>query len=139
MSIFYYFFPIIVNFWLSFDDFFYLVLIVLDDCVWELCWLSLIDYFWLLFLIEFWLSWMIVFESYVDCLWLITFDDCFLLSFDCPWWLSLRVMLNIDYFLWLFFIIIFLLFILNMYFCECKIVSFEAFWYHLILIYSNKR
>ena len=100
-------------------------------------------------------------------LWLITFDDCFWLSFYCPWWLSLRVMLivfddcfwllflikfwlslmivfesYVDY--WLFFMVVFCyyifwLFILHMYFCGCTIVSFKAFWYHLILIYSNKR
>ena len=63
--------PMIVNFWLSFDD----------------C-----------FLLEFWLSLMIVFESYVDCfLWLffmialdwvlIVFDDCFFIEF----WLSLMI------------------------------------------------
>ena len=146
------FLPMIVNFWLSFDAcfllefwlslmimidsyddywfllmivFFYWVLIVLDDCVWDLCWLSLIDCFWWLFFIKFWffydcfffyyfLWWLCL--SYVDCLWLIAFDDCFWLSFDffydcffyyCLWWLCLRVMLIvfIDYFWWLFFIL----------------------------------
>ena len=69
------FLPMIVNFWLSFDD----------------C-----------FLLEFWLSFMIMFVSYDDCVWwlffmilldwvLIVFDDCFLLSFDCLWWLFFMI------------------------------------------------
>ena len=37
-----------------------------------------------------------------------------------------------------FFIIYFDCFILDMYFCGCKIVCFNAFWYYLTLIHCNK-
>ena len=121
------FLPMIVNFWLSFDD-----------CVWELCWLCLI----IVFYDSSWLSF--------DCLWwlclMIVFYDSSWLSFDCLWWFFLLVFF-IEF--WLSLIIVFesydywlllmiFLFVLNMYFCECKIVSFKAFWYHLTLIHCNK-
>ena len=151
---------------IAFDDFFYWVfyclwwlclrvmLIIFDDCFLLSFWLSwmivferYVDCLWLIafgeyFLIEF----LIVFD---DCVWelcwlslMIAFDDCFLLSFDCFRWLCLGVMLIvfIDYFWWLFLIIIYFDYLYWIcIFNGCKIVSFKAFWYHLILIHLNKR
>ena len=101
--------------------FLWLFFIVLDDCLWRV---KLIVFYWVLIALD-------------DCLWqlcwlLITFDGCFWLSFDYPWWLSLLLLM-------IFFIYIFWLFILNIYFCEWKIVSFKFFFlYHLTLIHCNK-
>ena len=117
---FYYFCLWLLIFWLSFDACFllefWLSLIIMfdsyDDCIWELCWLSLM----IVFLLSFFLAMMIVFKSYVDCL----------------WWLILMIVFEgyVDYWLLLmifFLIIYFEFFILDMYFCGCKIVFLMPF------------
>jgi len=103
------------------------------------------DWFLWLFLIEFWMSLIIVLDwvlivfndFFYNCFWLsmmITFES----YYDCFLWLCLKVILIIDYFWWFFFIIYFDCFIVDMHFCGCKIVCFNAFWYHLTLIHRNK-
>ena len=104
--------------------FFIEFLIVFDDCVWRVMLIVFYD----CFFVEFWLSLMIVFESYVDCLYWLLLMIVFFIEF----WLSLMIVFEnyvdcpTSYIFWL----------LNMYFWWCNIVSFNAFWYHLILTYS---
>ena len=121
------FLPMIVNFWLSFDD-----------CVWELCWLCLI----IVFYDSSWLSF--------DCLWwlclMIVFYDSSWLSFDCLWWFFLLVffywvLIVLDNCLWELWLLITFddFFICTKYvFLWVQIVSFKTFWYHLTLIHCNK-
>ena len=111
-------------------------------------WLLTFDWVLIIFCLNFdclrWLCFIVYWLLFYDCF-LLSFDDCFCLSFDCLWWLCLIVMMIIDCFWWLFFIefwlslmivfesyddcwyYIFLLFILNVYFCGCKIVSCNAY------------
>ena len=98
------------------------VLIVFDDC-----------FLWL-FLIEFWLSLMIFFMIVFYCLRWLSLRVIMIVFYDCVWRLY-WLLITFDDFSLLY---IFDCFIVDMYFCGCKIVCFNAFWYHLTLIHCNK-
>ena len=115
--------------WLSFDCLWWLFFMIVPDWV--------IDCLWWLFLIEFWLSLMIVFFYDFFIEFLIIYDDC---VWELLWLFLMIVFEGYVYYslLLINFFISFDCFIVDMYFCGCKIVCFNAFWYHLTLIHCNK-
>jgi len=77
------------------------------------------------FMLEFWLSLMIMIDNYDDywLLLMIVCDWVLIVFDDCLWELCLLLITFDDF----FYYYIFWLYILNIYFCGCKIVNFNAF------------